>query len=58
MSPFYCEKRFEVLGVQGLLYRTHGGAMPPVLSSYEPSLVEKESSMVEEKSHRQVRSFL
>jgi len=34
---------------KGLLYRTHGGAMPPVLSSYEPSLVEKESSMVEEK---------
>jgi len=49
VSPSTVRRDLRFLESRGLLYRTHGGAMPPVLSSYEPSLVEKESSMVEEK---------
>jgi len=47
--PSTVRRDLRFLESKGLLYRTHGGAMPPVLSSYEPSLVEKESSMVEKK---------
>jgi len=57
MSPFYCEKRFEVLGVQGSALQNTRRRYASCVISYEPSLVEKESSMVEEKGHRQVRSF-
>jgi len=49
VSPSTVRRDLRFLESRGLLHRTHGGAMPPAMSSYEPSLVEKESTMVEEK---------
>jgi DeoR family fructose operon transcriptional repressor len=49
VSPSTVRRDLRFLESRGLVFRTHGGAMSPIVTNYEPTLAEKENAMVDEK---------